>query len=675
MHRLLAMIGIVMALLAFAGPARAEITVGQDTLNGVAFVIYRETTEPSFRFACQAPCPIPDGTLRSALTGFRNAKALLIPLWGIDVLPELAPVDILFERNTLCTSAPGSAVAYATTYRPYGSGGPLRGLVCLFQWDRFVAGALGAEWFTPEHAGDLERQVLILHEYGHVILYQRHFASYENVVTYYSFRATGALPLPQGPCTGEPLASFAPLINVLCVVYGMDDAEQRASWQALDQVYQQGGGYGLNGGTDRRTSISQWRRELDRATGRSTAGAFVLGNGASPQSAGAEFDLTPAAARIDAVDGRFRLDVPAGAVSQATPMKLEAGTCGASHPNLDFALVFDLVAGNHRNHAPLPWPIFNAPVQLRYAFAHARFDSVEPRSLRLYRLSAPCSTGVVSWIEVPNARLDPVRRLLTAPITQGGTYALLPAAGTLPGIVDARVLPHAGPWYQASTSGQGFDIEYHTDHAGLAITWYTYRPDGTPIWYQSVGSLTADGQTAPLTEVTRNPDGSRTITNVGQLRVRFTTPETAVLDWSIGAQSGSMPDLVFLRFSDQPTVNQANGLWFPPDDPGWGTSIWSQGPHEFWVYYIYDTQGRPVWLSSLLAASDFSVTLKQNRGACPWCPYAPPTAVNAGTFFRQHMAAGSAQVLTNMALASPLQGTWTRSRRIFLNLTDYVAER
>ena len=667
----------VFALTLFAQltPGHAEILVASDNLQGANYVTYRESTDPTFRFACQSPCPIPDATLRSALTGFRAAKGLMFQLWGIDVLPELAPVDIMFEGNALCPAL-GSASGYASTYQPYGTSGPRRGIVCLFHWDRFLAGVFGADWFTPERAGDLARQVLILHEYGHVILFGRHSASYENVVTYYSFRATGAVPLPQGPCTGDPLASFAPLINLLCVLYAVDDEDQRASWLALEQIFQQGGGYGPSGAGDRRTSISQFRQELDRRTQRSTGSAFVLAGAAAPQQAGAQLSLTSVAARIDTLDGRFRLDVPGGAVSQPTALKLEAASCGASHPNLDFSIAFDLVAANHRNASPLPLPVFNAPVQMRYSFAHARIDpAVELRSLRLYRLSAPCNSGAVSWIEVPGAKLDPVRRLISAPIGQGGTYALLPATGTLPGIPDSRVLPHAGPWYQASTTGQGFDIEYHTDQTGLAVTWYTYRPDGTPIWYLSVGTLTADGQSAPLTEITRNPDGTRNIATVGQLRLRFSTPERAVLDWSIGPQSGTMADLVFLRFSNQPTVAQANGLWFTPEEPGWGVSVWSQGPQEFWVYYVYDSQGRPVWLSTLLAANVFTATLKQNRGACPWCVYAPPTTADAGSFFRQHLAAGSAQVLTNMVLGAPLQGSWVRARRPLLSLSDYVSER
>ncbi len=663
-------------LLAQVGHASAEIVVSQDSLVGNNYVMYRESTDATFRFGCQSPCPIPDGTLRSALTGFRAGKALLLNLWGIDVVPALAPVDIFFETNSVCPSG-GSASGYATTYQPYGSSGPRRGIVCLFHWDRFVAGVFGADWFTPEHAGDLLRQVLILHEYGHVVMFERHVASYEHLVTYYSFRATGAIALPQGPCTGDPLAGFAPLVNLLCVLHGVNDADLKAAWLSLDQLFLQGLGYGPNGATDMRTSVSQWRRELDVRKQRATGNAFVLSGSITPQQAGGEISLTSAASRVDLLDGRFRLDVPAGAVSQATALKLEAAGCAASHPNLDFNLVFELVSASQRAGSQQASPAFNAPVQMRYSFAHANIPSaVDPRSLRLYRLSASCSSGMaLSWIEVPGARLDPIRRLISAPITQGGTFAVLPATGqSLPSITDTRVLPHAGPWYQASTNGSGLDIEFHTDQTGLAVTWYTYRADGSPVWYLSVGTLTSAGQTAPLTEVTRNADGTRTIVEVGQLRLRFATPETAVMDWSIGAQSGTIPDLQFLRFSTQPTRAQANGLWYTPEEPGWGVSIWSQGTQEFWVHYIYDQQGRPTWLSTLMNNSDVQATLQQNRGACPSCPYVPPSAVNAGSFVRQHITAGSAYLSTSITLAAPLQGNWNRTRRPLLSVSDYVAE-
>ena len=664
-------------LLAHASAALAEIVVAQDTLVGNNYVVYRDTQDSTFRFGCRSPCPIPDGTLRASLTGFRAGKALLLNLWGIDVLPQLAPVDIFFETNAVCPNA-GTASAYATTYQPYGSSGPRRGIVCLFHWDRFAAGTFGADWFTPEHAGDLVRQVLILHEYGHVVMYDRHVASYEHLVTYYSFRATGAIALPQGPCTGDPLASFAPLINLLCVMHGVSDADLKAAWLGVDQLFQQGQGFGPSGASDTRTSVSQWRREIDVRRQRPTGNAFVLSGSLTPQQAGGEINLTTAASRVDLLDGRFRLDVPVGAVSQNTALKLEAPGCAASHPNLDFNLLFELVAANQRSSAEQSLPAFNLPVQMRYSFAHGQFpSSVDPRSLRLYRRSASCSSGVpLTWIEVPGARLDPIRRLISAPIMQGGAFALLPATGTsfLPTIADSRVLPHAGPWYQQSTSGSGLDIEFHTDQAGLAVTWYTYRADGSPVWYLSVGTLTVAGQIAPLTEITRNADGTRNIVEVGQLRLRFATPETAVMDWNIGAQSGTIPDLKFLRFSDQPTRAQANGLWYTPEEPGWGVSVWSQGSQEFWVHYIYDQQGRPTWLSTLMNNTDFQATLQQYRGACPSCPYAPPTSVNAGSFVRQHITAGSAYISTAITLATPLQGSWTRTRRPLLSLSDYVAE-
>lgn len=662
---------ITMAAMVLSGPLFAAVVVEQDTLDGHAAVIYRDTADTTFRFACLSPCPIPDATLRASMTGFRAGKALLQDLWGITVLPALSPVDIFFEGNALCTS-PGSASAYATTYQPYGASGAQHGIVCLFQWDRFLSGAYGADWFTPEHAGDLEHQVLILHEFGHTVLYGRHFSSYEDIVTYYSFRATGAVALPQGACSGEPLASFAFLVNLLCQMHGVQDADQKASWQALEQVFQQGLGYIGDG----RTSISQWRRQLDLRLGKLTGTAFLLA-GFSPQQAGGEFSVTPAGGRIDILASRFRLDVPANAVSVATALKLEAANCLAPHPQVDFSLAFEIVAGNHRSNAPLPWPTFNAPVQLRYSFAHIRPASdVDPRLLRLYRMNVPCSDGTPVWEEVPNARLDPVRRLVSAPITRGGTYALLPGGSSaLPGIADARVLPHAGPWYQAATSGSGFDIEYINDQAGLAVTWYTYRPDGTPIWYLSVGSLTADGQLAPLSEVTRNADGTRTITEVGQLRLRFTSRETATLDWSIGTHSGTISDLVFLRYATGATRSQANGLWYTPLDAGWGSSVWSQGNQEYWVFYLYDGQGRPVWLSSLLAYDTIEGQIQQLSGACPWCAYVVPTIRGGDSrMYRQHRAAGSGWLITNFTLQTPLQGSWIKSRQPWISLTDFVVE-
>ncbi len=667
---------LVLSLLALTVPVGAAVIESQDTMLGNAHKILRESTDPTFRFACQIPCPIPDATLRAALDGFLVAKSLMAEMWGVDVIPELRPVDIFFEGNAICPPAEG-AVGYATTYQPYGSQGRWHGKVCLFHWDRYVAGEFDTDWFTAEHAGDLERQVLILHEYGHVALFQFHHYSHEDVVIYLSNRIAGLTPLAQGACTADPLSMWSPLIYYLCTLYGMDDAALGASWRGVQQLYQSGMGYLESGLGKPRTSVSQWREQLDSVLGESTARAFLLA-GWSPQLTGGRATLTAQGGIIEMADGRLRLEVPAGAVSQPTAIKLDAGNCAPSHPNLDFERVFELVSADHRSSQPRPMPQFQRPVQLRYDYSHAGLDPDIDRSrLRLYRGTHCGTPGPMTWQEVPGARLDPVRRRVHAPITSGGLFAVLPSsAAPLPTPPESRTLPRAGPWYQLASDGSGFDIQFHTEGAGLTVYWYTYRPDGTPIWYMSHGMLPGNRYQAPLIEVHRNSDGSWRRETVGSLDIRFISSTSANLTWQIGQQTGQMNDLIFLTFAHETTQQEINGLWYPPNQSGWGASVWSQGAGEAWTVYFYDAMGRPVWLAG---NTDFdpwaAVRLRQNTGSCPWCPYQRPTSRSLNNWILRNYSGygSSASVEAVISLLPPLQGDWRPGRDYFVRLSDYTA--
>ncbi len=48
------------------------------------------------------------------------------------------------------------------------------------------------------------------------------------------------------------------------------------------------------------------------------------------------------------------------------------------------------------------------------------------------------------------------------------------------------------------------------------------------------------------------------------------------------------------------------GLWFNPDEPGWGLSLTEQGTTTFAAYYTYDNAGEPTWLvmSACIATAD-----------------------------------------------------------------------
>jgi hypothetical protein len=44
-----------------------------------------------------------------------------------------------------------------------------------------------------------------------------------------------------------------------------------------------------------------------------------------------------------------------------------------------------------------------------------------------------------------------------------------------------------------------------------------------------------------------------------------------------------------------PSATDYAGLWWKPNEPGWGLAVTQQSDVMFLVMYVYDDAGRPVW--------------------------------------------------------------------------------
>lgn len=414
---------VLLVAIAVAAPAGATLVVGSDTLRGTAYTTYREPGHDGWRFSCQSPCPIPLATLQAAANGFIAAKAQLMNLAGIDTVPSLAPVDIFFEGNSICTALPGAS-GYASTYQPYGtgSGQPIRAYACLFLWDRQQAGEIG--YFTPAAAGLPSSQTLIVHEYAHSLFFTRHRYSYEDFVRYWSYVISGTVPLPQGACSESLITYMAPMIPALCRQFGAGDADFRAVMQRIDTLYQNGLGYHHPA-----TSVAQLREAFDQRLGADTRALF-LDLGYRAQTVGMTYTPLPAGTSppLYIYDMRMPNDtfgLYGSGLLSATIQLAEPG-CVPNAPFVDFRLAFDLVQPGHRDYAPLPAPVFGGGLTLIYKFGdRIPNPGINPANYRFYRATAQCgSPSGIGWQEYP-ASIDHTTGYLTATIVQGGTYALM----------------------------------------------------------------------------------------------------------------------------------------------------------------------------------------------------------------------------------------------------------
>lgn len=149
------------------------------------------------------------------------------------------------------------------------------------------------------------------------------------------------------------------------------------------------------------------------------------------------------------------------------------------------------------------------------------------------------NTGMVEWTPTVagfSAGSMTLRRLTTPALTQSD--------GNQQGGLRAC---YSGVWVDADPARIGYGLDFEVNDFGastriLTVYWYTYHPDGSPLWLLGVGPATNGRVTVDLYEFTGPgaqfpPAFSRagTATNKwGSATVQFTGNDTAALSWAPG---------------------------------------------------------------------------------------------------------------------------------------------
>lgn len=161
-------------------------------------------------------------------------------------------------------------------------------------------------------------------------------------------------------------------------------------------------------------------------------------------------------------------------------------------------------------------------------------------------------------------------------------------------------------WWNAGESGWGLQIN-QAPTGNLFIAWYLYDAQGRQRFLTIPGGTwtspnTFTGQlwesSGPVYYAEPfNPDlVTRKI--VGNVELRVNSADNIVMSYTLDGQPGTK---VITRFKDIPktfTTDAANyaGLWWKPDESGWGISIAHQYDLIFLVWYTYDEAGLPIYI-------------------------------------------------------------------------------
>ncbi len=235
--------------------------------------------------------------------------------------------------------------------------------------------------------------------------------------------------------------------------------------------------------------------------------------------------------------------------------------------------------------------------------------------------------------------------------------------------------PRLGLWQDPIVEETYLALHQTFPHEGelWGFYWATYTQSGTPIFYLTdLGSLSGGALDVDLDQ----PDGQGNRPRVGNTRLSFVNDELAVLSWSFGSSGGNGPSGVSYLAHEFGSANPFNGLYYDPNDPGWGVSFFSESSAPVGLetvkslYYAFATRPfpepqAPVWLiaqnfdpgGNFKRRADYDYWI---GGACPSCQGsgAGPQEVSSGTieydFFQQ-----SIQQIVPFAL--PIGMPWQRT--------------
>lgn len=194
--------------------------------------------------------------------------------------------------------------------------------------------------------------------------------------------------------------------------------------------------------------------------------------------------------------------------------------------------------------------------------------------------------------------------------------AHVPAQALDAPLVVERSPVRPGLWWDPAHSGSGFDV--HVAGSVVFVLWYTYRFDGTPIWYAAQGEFDQDGVMLAAWREHRLADGGAAGRGVGLARITRINRDRLKLDWHLNGQAGNWSLQPLPVASVLPEVDHS-GAWFEPGRAGYGLTVAEQGEWRVAAYYFYDADGKPTWLLGHNAGDGLVLDLQRYTGACPPC--------------------------------------------------------
>lgn len=232
------------------------------------------------------------------------------------------------------------------------------------------------------------------------------------------------------------------------------------------------------------------------------------------------------------------------------------------------------------------------------------------------------------------------------------------------GAAELGLSVHRGMWFNPDRSGHGIDLQQAGNQ--LIVTWFTYGPDGTPVWYQASGPFSGETWEADLLRYRfDHGDNEAEGEIVGTATLTFETGASATFAWDlapIGQGAGSEP-FEPLLFGEGGATFDTTGHWAAADGSSWGLSVDVQGGTVVATIYYYDADGDPRWVQGSGGAGiHSSMEVASFTGFCPGCDMQafPFTMTPAGSIDLRFLTRRFGEITTNFMYAGAAGGEWQR---------------
>lgn len=191
---------------------------------------------------------------------------------------------------------------------------------------------------------------------------------------------------------------------------------------------------------------------------------------------------------------------------------------------------------------------------------------------------------------------------------------------TRPGRIE-KAAQFEGMWNSTLASELGWGINFAQQDDLIFATWFTYDASGRASWLAaSLQQLAPDGPFEGTVYSTNGPPfnskfsaAAVVATMSGTMRVTFSSPDKAVLDYSVNGISrtqpiqrqvfGTVPTCTWSTQADLNAARNFQDLWWSSpaqSEAGWGVNFTHQGDTIYATWFTYDELGRPWWLAAVM---------------------------------------------------------------------------